>query len=136
MADWFVQSKCGTDESGPYRPSELLELVRSGDVTPESLLRKDNSSWFVAADVGGLFQAAMRPTIKNYCPNCHCDIPEPPITCPKCDMNVVKAQTEIIENTIASKKAMPAPDSTAGSVKDWLTRRRLRGRSSDPRNPR
>lgn len=136
MSDWFVQSKSGGDESGPYRPSELLELVRSGEVTPESMLRKDNSNWFVAADVGGLFEAAMRPTIRNFCPNCQFEISEPPVTCPKCDTNVVRAQTEIIENSISSKNTTSHSDTTENSVKGWLKRRRLGGRSNDPRNPR
>ena len=56
MADWFVQIVGTGEEAGPYRPGELLDLVRNGEVTPESMLRKDNSSWFAAADVGGLFE--------------------------------------------------------------------------------
>lgn len=137
VADWFVQISGTGDEAGPYRPSELLELVRNGEVTPESMLRKDNSSWFAAADVGGLFEAAMRPTIRHFCPNCQHEINEPPVTCPKCDTNVVRAQTEIIENSIASPHSQQQSDKTASSVKDWLSRKRLGRRSSgDPRNPR
>jgi len=136
VADWFVQSSTNGEETGPFRPSELLELVRSGEVTPESMLRKDNSSWFAAADVGGLFEAAMRPTIRHFCPNCKFEISEPPVSCPKCDTNVTRAQTQITENTIAPQKSSEHSDNTAGSVKDWLSRKRLGRRPSDPRNPR
>ena len=41
MADWFVQIVGTGEEAGPYRPGELLDLVRNGEVTPESMLRKD-----------------------------------------------------------------------------------------------
>ena len=136
VADWFVQITGTGEEAGPYRPSELLDLVRKGEVTPESMLRKDDSTWFTAADVGGLFEAAMRPTIRHFCPNCQFEIPEPPITCPKCDMNVVRAQTEITENSIVAQNPEGRPDLTSNSVKGWLSRKRLGRRSNDPRNPR
>ena len=136
MADWFVQIVGTGEEAGPYRPGELLDLVRNGEVTPESMLRKDNSSWFAAADVGGLFEAAMRPTIKYFCPNCQAEIAEPPLTCPRCDMDVLKAQTEIIENSISEQKSNHQSDATVGSVKNWLNRKRLGRKAKDPGNPR
>ncbi len=45
---------------GPMSPSELLELIRSGDVTATTMVRKNDSRWFRADSVGGLFEAAFR----------------------------------------------------------------------------
>mgnify|MGYP000293648354 CR=1 FL=1 len=44
-----------SEDVGPLRPSELLDKVRSGEVRPETMLRKDDSAYFQASDVGGLF---------------------------------------------------------------------------------
>ncbi len=72
MTDWYVQHPDPELEEqfiGPLRPSELLKMVREGEVGPEHLLRKDDSAWFEAREVGGLFEAAMRPTICLFCPS-------------------------------------------------------------------
>ncbi len=45
---------------GPISPSELLEMIRSGDVTATTMVRKNDSRWFRADSVGGLFEAAFR----------------------------------------------------------------------------
>ena len=45
---------------GPMSPQELLEMVRVGDVTGTTLVRKNDSKWFRADSVGGLFEAAFR----------------------------------------------------------------------------
>ncbi len=45
---------------GPMSPQELLELVRDGQVTPTTPVRKNDSKWFRADTVGGLFEAAFR----------------------------------------------------------------------------
>ncbi len=132
VTKWFVQRANSSEELGPYRPSELLDLVRNGDVSPETLLRKDDSQWFTAGDVGGLFEAAMRPTIRYFCPQCKTEVSEPPVTCHKCDFNVIRALTEITENTIVNRTE-PGTDEPAGnSVKKWLQKKRL---SRDSNNP-
>lgn len=125
MTKWFIQRAGSSEDLGPYRPSELLEMVRSGEVTSETMLRKDNSKWFAAADVGGLFEAAMRPTIRYFCPHCHTEINEPPVMCPKCDANVVRAKTLIKENTIVSRTDHGTHEATSNSVKNWLNRKKL-----------
>ena len=84
MAQWYVQRQSEdptqmNEMVGPLKPAELLKMVREGDVVPESLLRKDDSAWFEAREVGGLFEAAMRPTIKYFCPQCGQEIMEPPV---------------------------------------------------------
>lgn len=43
---------------GPITAGELLTLVKSGKVTASTLIRKDDSKWFPAEEVGGLFQSA------------------------------------------------------------------------------
>ena len=123
MTDWYVQQPNPDLEEefiGPLRPSELLKMVREGAVGPEHLLRKDDSAWFEAREVGGLFEAAMRPTIRMFCPQCNTQIAEVPITCPKCGVEVQKAHEEITENTIVN----PAINSQAGrSVQKWLQKK-------------
>ena len=46
MTHWFVQQGDSQEDLGPLRPSELLEMVRAGHVTSESMLKKDDSNWF------------------------------------------------------------------------------------------
>jgi hypothetical protein len=61
MSDaWYYQSKEQVPV-GPVRPGELLKLVRSGTVQEQTLLRKGDSAWFPAAQVGGLFASAAKP---------------------------------------------------------------------------
>ena len=128
MAQWFVQRMDGNiqTEVGPLRPSELLDLVRSGEVTPGSFVRKDDSAWFEAREVGSLFEAAVRPTIHYYCPQCETEVTEPPVKCPKCLRDIRKAREVVTENKIAAKRsAKQAPtDATAKrSVQSWLRKR-------------
>lgn len=125
MTDWYVQQPNPEFEEefiGPLRPSELLKLVRDGQVGPEHLLRKDDSAWFEAREVGGLFEAAMRPTIQLFCPGCHMQLQEVPTTCPKCGLEVVKAKEEITENSIVGPNDVSM--SQAGrSVQKWLKKK-------------
>lgn len=126
MTAWFVQRE--NEELGPLRPADLLGLVRDGSVVPETMIRKDDSSWFAASTVGGLFEAARRPTIEHYCP--HCDnvrVAPPPTTCPKCDRSLTKARERIIENSL-SKSATRSTSTVASqgpavSARRWLQKR-------------
>jgi hypothetical protein len=45
---------------GPIGPAELLQMVKKGEVTSETLVRKDDSKWYPADEVGGLFEAAFK----------------------------------------------------------------------------
>ena len=124
MTKWFIQRDGGADEDvGPLRPSELLDLVRNGEVRPETMLRKDDSAYFQASDVGGLFEAAMRPTIEYFCPQCKREITEPPVMCPHCDFNVVRALTRITENTISNPEEQRLTEQAGNSVKRWLRKK-------------
>jgi hypothetical protein len=114
-------------EVGPLRPAELLNLVRRGEVKPETLLRKDDSAWFPASDVGGLFEAAVRQEVQYFCPSCKQKISRPPLTCPKClrDIRFGEAREvkpESMSNVaIANKKQ--EPDDRHSSVQSWLKKK-------------
>ena len=129
MAEWFIEQPEVAEEIGPLHPSELLEKVRSGEVRPETRVRKDDSAWFEASAVGGLFEAAMRPTIEYFCPNCRSPIEEPPCLCATCNNKVRQGFTRITENTIQGSQNGSSP--TPGhSVQNWL-KRKLNRRSDD-----
>ncbi len=98
MAEWFVQR--ASDVLGPLGPTELLALVRSGVVKQNTKIRKQDSEWLTAREVGGLFEAAMRPTIESRCPECNMLLDSVPCLCPQCGRRVQTARTRIIENTI------------------------------------
>ncbi|MDG2220633.1 MAG: DUF4339 domain-containing protein [Rubripirellula sp.] len=123
MTQWFIQSDGDSNDVGPLSPTDLLGLVRNGEVRPESILRKDDSAYFRASDVGGLFEAAMRPTIEYFCPRCKKEITEPPVMCHHCDFNVVRALTRITENTISKPEEKPLSQQAGNSVKKWLLRK-------------
>lgn len=128
MAQWYVQ-KPSEDPTqinemvGPLKPADLLKMVREGEVVPESLLRKDDSAWFEAREVGGLFEAAMRPTIKYFCPQCGQEIIEPPVKCHKCGHEVHKAREEITENTITNRTDQSLTSQASKSMQNWLKKK-------------
>jgi hypothetical protein len=127
LTQWFVQQGDDRDDLGPYRPSELLDLVRNGDVTRETQLRKDASAWFAAGDVGGLFEAALRPSIQYFCPQCETEVSEPPVSCPKCGREIRHGITKITEHAIAQRADLPINGAKAsGSVKRWLQKKGIR----------
>ena len=124
VAEWFIKQDEESGDLGPLRPPELLKLVREGRVVPESLIRKDDSAYFEAGTVGGLFEAAMRPTIEHFCPGCEHAIAEPPTTCPFCGREIYKAITKITENTI-DRSGGSAAGQAGRSVKNWLMKKRI-----------
>lgn len=126
MANWFIKSNNDEADIGPLRPSELLQRVRSGSVLRETDIRKDDSAWFKAGTVGGLFEAAMRPTIEYFCPQCRKEVPEPPVTCPHCDLRVTKAITKITENSISHPAQDSVPGQAAKSMQSWLKKKRIK----------
>ncbi|MEM6981096.1 MAG: DUF4339 domain-containing protein [Planctomycetota bacterium] len=123
MATWHV--KQNESELGPLKPSELLDLVRNGSVVAETMLRKDDSAWFPASDVGGLFEAARRPTIEHFCPDCGAPVSQPPTHCPRCIKDLSKTRTRIVEHNLAvDGNTQPASSKGPGeSAKRWLHRR-------------
>lgn len=124
MAQWFVQS--AEDVLGPFGPSDVLDMVRRGTIRRETKLRKDDSAWFPAEQIGGLFEAAAKPTIRFRCPECGGEIKQPPCRCPQCEQLIHRARREVIENHIGVASADGHPDSgQATRMQEWL--RRLKG---------
>ena len=134
MTHWYVQQGANRDDLGPLRPNELLDLIRCGEVTKASLVRKGDSPWFAAGDVGGLFEAAMRPTIQYFCPQCEAEVSEPPVTCLRCGRDIRKGITKITEHAIIQRTDAPTADSNTGSVKRWLQKKKIRKSQENDRS--
>ncbi|QDS86583.1 hypothetical protein EC9_07500 [Rosistilla ulvae] len=101
MSQWFVQQD-DESEIGPLRPSELLDLVRQGVVTPQTLCRKANSPWCHAQDVGGLFRAADSQVAGYRCPHCQKLVSQPPTYCRGCSKYIDEA-IEVMRDANSSK---------------------------------
>jgi hypothetical protein len=131
VTGWFIQTGEEHEDLGPYRPSELLQKVRAGEVTPETMLRKGDSAWFVAGEVGGLFEAAMRPTIEYFCPQCETAVPTPPVVCHKCGREIHPAVTKITENSIVDPADQSLPEQAGRSVQQWLRKKKVKRNQQD-----
>lgn len=130
VAVWFLQRMEGSvqTEVGPLRPSELLSLVRKGEIKPETRLRKDNSAWFPASDVGGLFEAAIRQELHYFCPACGQQIGQPPRTCPRCLRDVGKSEARVVKpeevrGEIAIHGQAEETQAAENSVQSWLKKK-------------
>ncbi len=120
MAQWFIYVS-DYEVLGPLTPSELLNKVRRGEVVAETPLRKDDSAWFRAKDVGGLFDAATKPTIVWRCPGCHSKLSSaPPCVCMQCGRELVVALQERTENRVSSPEEIAKQSGVSRSMKDWL----------------
>jgi hypothetical protein len=120
MSQWFVLEN--VDVRGPFTPKELLVMVRRGTVTRETKLRKDDSGWFPASDVGGLFEAAVKPTIILHCPGCKSVVPEPPCVCSQCGRQLENAMREVIQNRIQSPTEIAKLNGVSSSMQNWLSK--------------
>lgn len=127
MSDqWFVRGEA--EDLGPYRPREILQLIWDGVIREETMLRKGNSCWTAAGNVGGLFEAAARPTVKWTCPRCGRDVRQPPVYCRRCDLFLERANKSVTEHTVPSRAAKDTPPTHAtkqGSSKPSLPLSRL-----------
>ena len=85
---WFYRQSEDELEVGPLQPRELLQHVREGHVEQDTEVRKDDSAWFPAAEVGGLFDAAARPPEDPYCPNCAHPVSGAGVECGNCGFMV------------------------------------------------
>ncbi len=83
---WYYKIKNKT--VGPVTNAELLELIRSGKIQPDTPLRKGDSQWVLARAVTGLFQKAGVFIGEHRCPYCGTQIDEPPTTCENCKRQV------------------------------------------------
>ena len=134
MTKWFIQSADEHKDLGPFLPGELLEMVRNGEVARQTKLRRDDeTAWFTASDVGGLFEAAMRPTIQYLCPECEAEVGEPPEVCHHCGHRIRHAVTMIIENTIINRADQSETDHPS-PVNDLLPKTQItRDKDADTR---
>ena len=131
VADWFLQRMEGNiqTEVGPLRPGELLSMVRQGQIKPQTLLRKDDSAWFPASEVGGLFEAAVRREVQYFCPGCNKQVNKPPVSCSNClrDLAHGEARQVLPERSVDLPGAQaPPPDPSeeeSRSVQSWLKRK-------------
>lgn len=131
VANWFLKRMEGNvqTEVGPLRPSELLKLVRTGQIKPNTQLRKDDSAWFEAKEVGGLFEAAVKRETRYYCPSCNKSISRPPVTCGHClrDIDTHEAREVSADEMSAKASNQLAETSRADegkkSVQSWLKNR-------------
>ncbi len=98
MAQWFYRFENGR-EHGPIASSQLLELIRRGDVESETEVRKDDSPWVRACEVNGLWQAVGMPTVQFQCPYCQSAIERPPTRCKSCHHPVAKAVGNLVRHS-------------------------------------
>ena len=89
MAEWHCEIMGNV--IGPLTPAELLEKVRTGEITFDTKIRKDDSQWVAASEVGDLFERAVAVKKKQVCPYCRVEIGAPPIECPGCDRYITRA---------------------------------------------
>ena len=120
MNQWFVLHE--SEARGPFTPKELLTMVRRGTITEATKLRKDNSSWFPAREVGGLFEAAVKPTVVLHCPDCQAVIPQPPCMCPGCGRQVENARREVVQNRIDARSESATKNVITASMQNWLNK--------------
>ncbi len=110
VGTWYYRAS--GKEIGPLKSSELVTHIRQGRVTPDTMIRKQDSQWVAAREVGGLFEAAdKRSQTEHICPFCGESIPKPPVRCPNCSRDVVvsfKGKTDAIAE--ARKKPELTPE--------------------------
>lgn len=92
MSDWYVRQH--DEVLGPFTSGELLAMVRSGQVTPDTPLQKGDSQWVLAEQVNGLFEAVGQQAVRYHCPSCGEEIHRPPTHCEYCAAYVERAMLE------------------------------------------
>jgi hypothetical protein len=113
MPQWFVQQL--DVEIGPISGTELLEMVRQGKVSEQTPIRKDDSAWFAAVEVGGLFDAATSRPRQYHCPDCDGVVSKPPTVCARCGSHLAYAPSRMIDDSPAKGTSGQRP-----SMQRWL----------------
>ena len=101
--EWYYESM--GQILGPVDSSQLLQKVRSGEISENTRVRKDDSQWVNAGEVNGLFQAAKRALVQYKCPYCGARIDKPPAICLECDREVTAAYRQ--------REKVPPPEPSA-----------------------
>jgi hypothetical protein len=103
MPDWYYRDK--EDRIiGPLRPNELLAMIRGGDLSEDTLVRKDDSPWVRSVEINGLWSAAARPDAEFFCPVCNAEINKPPCRCPRCMKYVEKGVGRLKKSEVSAKQ--------------------------------
>ncbi|QEG39823.1 DUF4339 domain-containing protein [Roseimaritima ulvae] len=119
MSEWFIRQE--DVEIGPVDGRSLLDMIRGGSVTTDTLVRKNDSAWFQAGAVGGLFEAAAESTTEYFCPDCSSKVVKPPCICPHCGIQLSYARAKVSEHKIQGFQPKPKPK-RSNSVQKWLQR--------------
>lgn len=140
MPQWFYQYE--EEVYGPVKASDLLQLVRDQTICSETLVRKDASAWFPASEVGGLFEAAAKPTVEFQCPECGTKVGKPPCYCRKCRRVLEYARPKVTANEIEGFEKPETPsEKVSDAWKQWIRRlktqrdQRFGKRPSDSSDP-
>ena len=104
MSNWFYRNPMGRT-LGPVPSSQLLELIRNGEIDGETEVRKDDSQWVLACQVNGLWQAASQPGVAFKCPFCQAEIDRPPTKCKSCNKWVEKSVGQLVQHTRPESKS-------------------------------
>ena len=121
MPDWYYQD-AKERVVGPLRGSDLLNLIRGGEVTELTLVRKDNSAWVSSVQINGLWTAASRPQTQFQCPLCSHNISKPPTRCPNCLKYVDQATGKLKKSGVSAsqirriREAATQPESQSNST--------------------
>lgn len=115
MAEWFYKNAQGR-EVGPLGGTQLLELVRQGEIQAQTAVRKDDSAWTVACHINGLWQAAGRPGVEFRCPFCEASISKPPTHCGACHRDVSKAVGRLVNHSVPKSQSSVWSDGHSAPV--------------------
>lgn len=116
---WYYKSHTGS-ELGPVSPSELLDLIRTGSVLRDTLVKKDDSQWVKVEEVNGLLANAAKPSVAYLCPTCGKQISKPPCRCHRCDLHVDKAPQKLVHHDLdeVDRKARKAIAKAKVAIKE------------------
>jgi hypothetical protein len=123
--EWYFQNN--GQVVGPINPKELLAGVRKGVIQHDSLIRKDDSQWVAAWEVGGLLEAADRDLVQYHCPYCNARVHKPPTTCIECAREITavyRSREQVGELNALAATSSNAIETVAerhsGGIMNWL----------------
>ena len=136
--EWYYESL--GQAVGPLTAKELLQKIRSGEISHSTPIRKNDSQWVPAEEVTGLFEAAQRPLLEHICPYCGAKVPPPPVTCKGCQRYLQRTYTTRNStggrlNRKARRNSRPDPSGSASSDDDRARQDGQRSGSAGPHPP-